>query len=54
MVMLRQKKISARYMLIEEHAGPLHIDTREGCNIGSAATHSAIEGDEYPNNVTLP
>ncbi|MDD5245029.1 MAG: FAD binding domain-containing protein, partial [Syntrophorhabdaceae bacterium] len=48
MVMLRQKKIAPRCMISLRNITDLsHIDTREGLRIGSAATHSAIEGDEY-------
>lgn len=48
MVMLRQKKIAPRCMISLRNIADLsHIDTKEGLCIGSAATHSAIEGNEY-------
>lgn len=48
MVMFRQKKIAPRCMVSLRNIDELsRIDTHEGLRIGSAATHSAIEDNEY-------
>ncbi len=48
MVMFRQKKIAPRCMVSLRNIDELsRIDIHEGLRIGSAATHSAIEDNEY-------